>query len=40
MSGYILDATDGDFALVFSYLGTFCLLSGFLIRFVRPPRLQ
>ncbi|MGO9566358.1 MAG: MFS transporter [Desulfomonilaceae bacterium] len=37
LSGYILDATNGDFASVFTYLGIFCLMSGVLIRFVLPP---
>lgn len=37
LSGYLLDITDGNFLIVFTYLGTFCLLSGFLIRGVTPP---
>lgn len=36
-SGYILDVTGGNFLLVFSYLGAFCMVSSLLIRFVRPP---
>ncbi|MBM3299657.1 MAG: MFS transporter [Deltaproteobacteria bacterium] len=40
LSSYILDATRGNFTVVFSYLGTFCLLSGFLVQLVRPPRLR
>ena len=34
LSGYILDVTNGNFVIVFSYLGVFSLLSGLLIRFV------
>lgn len=37
LSGYILDVTGGNFLLVFSYLGAFCMVSSLLIRFVRPP---
>jgi len=37
LSGYILDATNGNFVVVFAYLGVFCLMSGVLIRFVSPP---
>ncbi|OPY47369.1 MAG: Major Facilitator Superfamily protein [Methanosaeta sp. PtaU1.Bin028] len=37
LSGHILDATGGDFSLVFLYLGAFCLLSGALIWRVQPP---
>jgi OFA family oxalate/formate antiporter-like MFS transporter len=37
LSGYILDATNGNFGVVFSYLGVFCLMSGVFIRFVLPP---
>jgi MFS transporter, OFA family, oxalate/formate antiporter len=37
LSGYLLDATSGDFLYVFGYLGTFCLLSAVFIQFVRPP---
>ncbi len=37
LSGYILDATGGNFTIVFSYLGVFCLISSVLIRFVTPP---
>jgi len=36
LSGYILDATNGNFGAVFAYLGIFCLLSGVIIRFVSP----
>jgi len=32
LSGYLLDITDSNFLIVFTYLGIFCLLSGFLIR--------
>ncbi len=38
LSGYLLDMTQGNFFLVFSYLGTFCFLSGILIRFVVRPQ--
>lgn len=38
MSGYLLDHSNGNFTLVFGYLGVFCLISSVLIRFVRPPR--
>ena len=38
LSGYLLDATDANFSIVFSYLGFFCLISSFLIRRVRPFR--
>jgi MFS transporter, OFA family, oxalate/formate antiporter len=37
LGGYLLDSTKGNFALVFGYLGVFCLISSVLIRFVRPP---
>ncbi len=39
LGGYILDVSQGNFMIVFSYLGLFCVLSGFFIRFVSPPRL-
>lgn len=38
LAGYILDATNGNFYVVFGYLGIFCLLSGVFIHFVAPPR--
>lgn len=38
LSGYLLDITDGDFLPVFTYLGVFCILSGFFIKLVVPPR--
>ena len=39
LSGYVLDVTGDNFVLVFLYLGIFCILSGFCIRFVvRPNR--
>jgi len=38
LGGYILDLSRGNFAIVFTYLGVFCVLSGFFIRFVSPPR--
>jgi OFA family oxalate/formate antiporter-like MFS transporter len=39
-SGYLLDATNGNFVVVFSYLGLFCALSGVFIRFVVPPHVR
>ncbi|MBN2126361.1 MAG: MFS transporter [Deltaproteobacteria bacterium] len=36
LGGYLLDATGGNFTVVFSYLGVFCLASAILIWFVRP----
>lgn len=38
LSGYILDSTQGNYPVVFWYLGSFCLISSVLIRFVRPPK--
>ncbi len=38
LSGYVLDATNGNFTAVFSYLGAFCIIAGVLIHFVVPPR--
>ena len=35
LSGYILDVTNENFLLVFIYLGLFCVISSFLILFVR-----
>lgn len=37
LSGYLLDLTGGSFVPVFTYLGTFCILSGFFITKVVPP---
>ena len=37
LSGLILDATGGNFKLVFSYLGSFCMVSTIFIWFTRPP---
>jgi OFA family oxalate/formate antiporter-like MFS transporter len=37
LSGYILDLFEGNYVIVFTYLGIFCLLSGFFIRRVVPP---
>ena len=37
LSGYLLDITTGNFSVVFTYLGIFCILSGILIRWVTPP---
>ncbi len=36
LSGYLLDITRGNFTIVFTYLGIFCMLSGILIRWVTP----
>jgi OFA family oxalate/formate antiporter-like MFS transporter len=36
LSGYVLDVTGGNFTIVFTYLGAFCLLSSALIHFVVP----
>jgi len=38
LSGYLLDLTRGNFLLVFTYLGFFCILSGIFIRWVTPPQ--
>jgi OFA family oxalate/formate antiporter-like MFS transporter len=38
LSGYILDRTGGNFTLVFTYLGSLCLVSAVLIRYVHPPK--
>jgi OFA family oxalate/formate antiporter-like MFS transporter len=38
LSGYLLDATGGNFVVVFTYLGLFCVASGILILFVVPPK--
>jgi OFA family oxalate/formate antiporter-like MFS transporter len=35
-SGHVLDVTQGNFTLVFYYLGAFCLASAGLIWFARP----
>ncbi len=40
LGGYILDVTEGNFLVVFIYLGIFCLISGVLISFVVPPELE
>ena len=37
LSGYLLDITSGNFIIVFTYLGFFCVLSGIFIRFVVRP---
>lgn len=40
LSGYLLDITAGNYFIVFTYLGIFCLLSGALIRgVVVPPKM-
>ncbi len=36
LSGYVLDITKGNFTIVFTYLGIFCILSGILIQWVTP----
>jgi OFA family oxalate/formate antiporter-like MFS transporter len=38
LSGLILDATQGNFKIVFSYLGIFCVASSIFIWFTRPSR--
>ena len=38
LSGFLLDRTQGNFTLVFTYLGLLCLASAITIWFVRPPR--
>ena len=40
LSGYILDVSKENFMIVFAYLGIFCVLSGFFIRFVLPPQAE
>lgn len=37
LSGHLLDVTQGNFRVVFLYLGIFCIISGTLINFVVPP---
>ncbi len=37
LSGLVLDTTDGNFALVFGYLGSFYVVSAIAIWFTRPP---
>lgn len=39
LGGHLLDATGGDFALVFGYLGLFFMASAGLIFLVRPPKI-
>ena len=38
LSGLVLDATNGNFSIVFGYLGAFYVVSGIVIWFTRPPR--
>lgn len=38
LGGYILDHTNGNFTIIFIYLGLLCLLSGVFVRFVIPER--
>jgi len=40
LSGYILDVSNGNFMIVFTFLGILCVLSGFFIRFVQPPQAE
>ncbi|MEW6111169.1 MAG: MFS transporter [Thermodesulfobacteriota bacterium] len=40
LSGHVLDLFGGNFVVVFTYLAVFCLISGILIRFVVPPRID
>ncbi len=37
LAGYLLDFTQGNFILVFGYLGFFCFMAGGLVRYVVPP---
>jgi OFA family oxalate/formate antiporter-like MFS transporter len=37
LSGLVLDKTDGNFAMVFGYLGSFYVVSAIAIWFTRPP---
>jgi OFA family oxalate/formate antiporter-like MFS transporter len=37
LSGLVLDATGGNFGIVFGYLGSFYIISGIVIWFTRPP---
>ena len=37
LSGLVLDATDGNFGMVFGYLGSFYIVSSIVIWFTRPP---
>jgi OFA family oxalate/formate antiporter-like MFS transporter len=37
LSGYVVDASGGNFATVFSYLGGFFFVSAILIAFAKPP---
>ena len=37
LSGLVLDATGGNFGIVFGYLGSFYVISGIVILFTRPP---
>jgi OFA family oxalate/formate antiporter-like MFS transporter len=37
LSGYLLDFTNGNFVVVFGYLGAFCIVSSVLVSFVKPP---
>jgi OFA family oxalate/formate antiporter-like MFS transporter len=36
LSGLVLDATEGNFSMVFSYLGSFYVVTGIVIWFTRP----
>ncbi|MBI5248693.1 MAG: MFS transporter [Desulfomonile tiedjei] len=38
LSGYLLDITQGNYVIVFGYLGVFCIISSLTVLFVRPPR--
>jgi len=40
LSGYLLDATKGNFFIVFTYLATFCFISAVFIQFVHPPHIE
>lgn len=38
LSGHVLDASQGNFQFVFTYLGAFFFVSAFMIWFARPPK--
>ena len=40
LSGLVLDATNGNFSVVFGYLGAFYIISAIVIWFARPPSQQ
>jgi OFA family oxalate/formate antiporter-like MFS transporter len=38
LAGYLLDSTNGNYSVVFAYLGVFCFVSAVLIRYVVPSK--